>query len=535
MSSDQHRRENRPGAGTGASAAVTVDAASRNPVEAVSRLVTRLLEWAAQNPAAAHLWRANDRFNNRLGNQFAGGITYFSVLASVPVLMFAFSGLGLLLTVLRPSLMGEVRNIVTTNLYPGPIQDAVLQYLEQYLYHWQTVGVIAIVVALWAGAGWMGNVKSAIRAMWRPEFDMSEDKHFFFVEVALNALLLLGLIVVVGVLLVANTLFTGWGTELLSVAHLDGLGLSQPLIRVISVGATLVGSWMLFVVLFRTLPQTHSSWRSVLRGSAVAAVIFWGLQTGATQLAGLFARNKSAALWGATLIVGLLFLNIFARLILYVAAWIATANQPSVARRWSDFDQLLRERDDTIAVPGHWAAADRDHAEKLAEQRGEYIDQARASRRAAARAVDVVVGSVMSGLGGPPTDVAGAGPLLVPRGGWLPPGQREAVGARTAAPAAEAGGLLPSGFGASESRGDAGAEQISTTSEILTEPTGPRMLAVSTPVVTTAHRTTARRSWGQTFSWLTGLLTGAGLGAALVRRHIGHRRTSHRRSGKRPQ
>uniref|UniRef100_A0A2C7ASE7 Inner membrane protein yhjD n=1 Tax=Propionibacterium freudenreichii TaxID=1744 RepID=A0A2C7ASE7_9ACTN len=326
--------------------------------------------------------------------------------------MFAFSGLGLTLTVIRPALLDDVKGIVVANLYPGPMRDTVLQYLEQYLYHWQTVGLIAIVVALWAGAGWMGNVKSAIRAMWRPEFDMTEDKHFFFVEVAVNALLLLGLIVLVGVLLAANTVFTGWGSELLGLAHLGELRISAGLLRLISLSASLLGGWALFICMFRVLPQTHSSWRSVLRGSAVAAVLFWVMQAVATQLAGVFARNRSAALWGATLIVGLLFLNLFARLLLYVAAWIATANQPAVARRWSDFDQLLRERDDTIAVPDHWAAADQDHAERSAEE----TDEATASRRAAARAVDVVVGSVMSGLGGPPTDVAGAAPLLSPGG-----------------------------------------------------------------------------------------------------------------------
>lgn len=124
-----------------------------NLATAVSRRVTKVLQWAAHTPWAAHLWRANDRYNNRLGNQFAGGITYFSVLASVPVLMFAFSGLGLTLTVIRPALLDDVKGIVVANLYPGPMRDTVLQYLEQYLYHWQTVGLIAIVVALWAGAG----------------------------------------------------------------------------------------------------------------------------------------------------------------------------------------------------------------------------------------------------------------------------------------------------------------------------------------------------------------------------------------------
>lgn len=438
-----------------------------NLATAISERVTRFLRWAAGNPRAAHLWRANDRYNNRLGNQFAGGITYFSVLASVPLLMFAFSGLGLTLTVIRPALLDEVKTIVVTNVYPGPIRDTVLQYLEQYLYHWQTVGLVAIVVAIWAGAGWMGNVKSAVRAMWRPEFDMTEDKHFFFVEVALNALLLIGLIVLIAVILVANTLFTGWGGELLGLTRISGFAISAGLLKVLSVSVSLVGGWLLFICLFRILPQTHSSWQSVLRGSAVAAVLFWIMQAVATQLAGVFARNRSAALWGATLVVGLLFLNLFARLVLYVAAWIATANQPAVARRWSDFDQLLRHRDDTIAVSGHWAAADRDHQARSSDN----DDQAAASRRAAARAVDVVVGSVMSGLGGPPTDVAGTAPLLTPGGSRREP--------------------LPP----------------------VTEPTVAKDAVLLSAGRASRSRQAGRNGWG---GWLSGLLTGIGAGAALI-------------------
>ena len=42
-------------------------------------------------PWVAHLLRAVERFNNRLGTQFAAAITYFSVLALVPIMLFAFS------------------------------------------------------------------------------------------------------------------------------------------------------------------------------------------------------------------------------------------------------------------------------------------------------------------------------------------------------------------------------------------------------------------------------------------------------------
>ena len=40
-------------------------------------------------PAVAHVLRMNTRYATRLGNQFAGAITYFSLLAMVPIIMFA--------------------------------------------------------------------------------------------------------------------------------------------------------------------------------------------------------------------------------------------------------------------------------------------------------------------------------------------------------------------------------------------------------------------------------------------------------------
>ena len=377
--------------------------ARNEPRGAIGR-INRVLSWASRNPVAAHLWRTNDRFNNRLGNQFAGGITYFSVLAVVPVLMFAFSALGFVLTRIRPAWLAQVKSVITRNVYAGPLRDTILTYVDQYLYNWQAVGLVALVVALWAGGGWVGNIKSAIRAMWRPEFDMNENKHFFFVEVLINMGQLIGFIVLILLAFAANTVFITWGEDLVRLLPFDALGLSNWLVRLVSASVSLASGWLLFYAFFTVLPADNKApRRSVRRGSLMAAVMFWILQAGAGTLARMFARNRSAALWGASFVVALLFLNLFARLILYVACWIATANQPAVARRWSDFDQPLRHRDDAVTVPGHWDAADEDHARRMAE---EGADPDVAARRTTAQALDTVMGSLMSGLGGPPADAS---------------------------------------------------------------------------------------------------------------------------------
>lgn len=56
----------------------------------------------ADKPWIKHLLRASQRFSGRLGSQFGAAITYFSVLAVFPILLFAFSLVGLVLTVVYP-------------------------------------------------------------------------------------------------------------------------------------------------------------------------------------------------------------------------------------------------------------------------------------------------------------------------------------------------------------------------------------------------------------------------------------------------
>lgn len=49
--------------------------------------VTTTAEKVQRQPVIAHLIRATERFNDRLGNQFGAAITYFSFLSMIPILM----------------------------------------------------------------------------------------------------------------------------------------------------------------------------------------------------------------------------------------------------------------------------------------------------------------------------------------------------------------------------------------------------------------------------------------------------------------
>jgi len=55
---------------------------------------------------------------------------------------------------------------------------------------------------------------------------------------------------------------------------------------------------------------------------------------------GKFSGNPAAAVFGPVIVL-MLFFNLFARLNLYVAAWIATSVQPAVADQIQEFDRPL--------------------------------------------------------------------------------------------------------------------------------------------------------------------------------------------------
>ncbi|MEL4359370.1 MULTISPECIES: YhjD/YihY/BrkB family envelope integrity protein [unclassified Luteococcus] len=316
-----------------------------------------LWRWLKRTAWSAHLIRANDRFQNRMGNQLAGGITYFSVLTLVPALMFAFSFLGWILTVVRRSWLDQLsqRAIQEVGAVAGGPQA--IHLIMQALNNWRTVLLLGIASAAYSGSGWMGNLRGAVRAQWRPEFDMSPPGRNWLAERFVNLLYFLALI---GALAVSFTIVTLAGNFADQVLVWLDIEQSAGISRTLKFGAMLltVGlSSLLFWFLFHVLPQYQAPLKDLLKGSFGAGVAMTMLLYGTTQLISWFSRSLSTVVFGNIIIV-MLFFNAFARLILFAAAWIATSYQPAIPRKYSEVDLPLRRRSDVMTVPGHWEAAE---------------------------------------------------------------------------------------------------------------------------------------------------------------------------------
>lgn len=289
--------------------------ASRNTVAEVGHN-------AVNRPGPAHLMRAVQRFGQRLGNQFGAAITYFLVLAVMPIAMVSLASIGFVLDVARPELLPEVTEQIEAFTAGN---ESLTKTLEGYLLDWQAVGIIGILTGLYTGQGFIGNLGAAVRAQLHDDFDDAVPEKSFVAKVLGNVVTLIGLII--GLLLAVALTVVGTGLRSM-IADLLGLsGFAASLLFIVPVILTFGAAWMIFWFLFTMLPERPVDKQAKNRGSLIGATAFLILINFSTVLVNLFSGNKAAGVFGSIIAI-MLTLNVFARIILFIAAWIGTAKPP---------------------------------------------------------------------------------------------------------------------------------------------------------------------------------------------------------------
>lgn len=284
-----------------------------------------------ERPMIAHLLRAFKRFGTRLGNQFGAAITYFSVLAIVPIVMFAFSVLGFFLIVVDPGLMDQLMDQIrsATAGMDHDTQQKLVDMIGDSMRHWAAIGIVGLLSAMYSGAGWMGNLKNAVRAQWRPNFDLSATKQNFFIKTVTNFAILIGFLIMVVVTFALASIATALADNIVGWMGLEHLVWLTPVLRILPILVSIATGWLLFMYLYLVLPETKESGWAVRRGALIGAIGLAVLQYLTSFLMAKFSSNPAAAVFGPVIVL-MLFFNVFARLILFVAAWIGTAEHDVV-------------------------------------------------------------------------------------------------------------------------------------------------------------------------------------------------------------
>ncbi len=289
-------------------------------ISGFSRLVEHVKAW----PSVAHLLRATERFNDRLGSQFGAAITYFSFLSLIPILMVSFAAVGFVLAS-NPDLLAELINKIVNSISDPTLASTLKNTVNTAIQQRTTVGLTGLALALYSGISWMGNLREAIRAQSRDVWERNpQDREKIYFRYTRDFISLTGLVVALIVTLSLTSIAGSAQAAIVRALGLDGIEWLRPAMTLIALSISIFANYLLFLWIFWMLPRHKPKKKALLRGTLIAAIGFEVIKFVMTMTLPQVARSPSGAAFGS--VIGLMaFFYFFARLTLFCAAWIATA------------------------------------------------------------------------------------------------------------------------------------------------------------------------------------------------------------------
>ncbi|WP_406146470.1 YihY/virulence factor BrkB family protein [Streptomyces sp. NBC_01012] len=274
----------------------------------IGPLVARLME--------THAWRSYETLDRVHWSRLAAAITFLSFLALFPLLAL---GAAIGAALLSPRQLDKIEDKLAEQV-PG-ISDQL--GIDNLVAHAGTVGLVAGVLLLFTGTGWVSSMRDCLRAVWEKD-DVDEGNPI--VRKLKDAGLLLGLggavLVALAVSTVASTAI-GWTVDRLGIA--EG-GAGAVLLQVAAVVVAVFADFLILLYLLTLLPGVEPPRRRLIVAGLVGAVGFELLKL----LLGSYMREvASKSMYGAfgVPIALLLWINFSAKLLLLCAAWTATPSK----------------------------------------------------------------------------------------------------------------------------------------------------------------------------------------------------------------
>ncbi|WP_426706030.1 inner membrane protein YhjD [Corynebacterium auriscanis] len=268
-----------------------------------------------------HIMRMQERYSERGGNQFAAGITYFSVLSLFPLLMLTFSITAMVLAGNQELLNKVIDKVAQSG--GDKMSETLTTIIHQAVEQRASVFSIGLLLALWTGLGWMAHLRMGASEMWKvsgtpKNFIMGKVKDFIGLIV-----LLIALIVAFAVTAIGNS---GLTMRLLEMLHLSDIPGIRILTFLVALVVALIANYIVFVWLIAYLPRTKTDRPSVFRAAIIGAVAFEVFKQFATMFFSNALSNPAGAAFGP--IIGVMVLMYFVwRIVLYCSAWAATTDR----------------------------------------------------------------------------------------------------------------------------------------------------------------------------------------------------------------
>ncbi|WP_188191081.1 YihY/virulence factor BrkB family protein [Nonomuraea sp. SYSU D8015] len=272
-------------------------------------------DWRVRRLSFDHLIRAVQRYQVQEGDRLAGAVTYFAFLSFFPLVALSYAVLGFV--------------VATSDTTREALEAAILERLpaiagqlnlEAIAKAKEAAGIIGLFGLLYAGLGALDALRGALR-----EISMTTAPPLNFFVGKLRDLASLALL---GVTMISSVLVAGFATtatdKVLDFLFGSESALANAGLRLAGVAASLGADWLLFLILLGWVARPTQPFRVIAKGALLGAIGFGLLKQLATLL---LAQTLGNPVYGAfAVIVGLLvWMNFSARLVLYVAAWTATA------------------------------------------------------------------------------------------------------------------------------------------------------------------------------------------------------------------
>ena len=265
-----------------------------------------------------HIMRMNERYGEQGGNQFAAGITYFSVLSIFPLTMLVLATVAIILAN-NQDLLDKVMDQVTS-MGSGEMGDTLGTIVEGAIDQRKSVFSIGLLLALWSGLSWMNHLRIGASEMWK--VDNSPEN---FIKGKLSDLLgLLGLIMALVVAFAVTTIGNSGLTEkLLGLVGLDEVPGIRFITFLVALVVALLANLLVFFWLMVYLPRAKVPRKSAFKAAVIGAVAFEIFKQFATMFFSNALSNPAGAAFGPIIGVMVLFYFIW-RITLYCSAWAAT-------------------------------------------------------------------------------------------------------------------------------------------------------------------------------------------------------------------
>lgn len=294
-------------------------------IDKVAHRSGRLIDKICAYPVVAHMIRAAERFSDRMGSQFGAAITYFSFLSLIPILMVSFAGVGFFLAS-NPDILTDLINKIADSISEQTLATTLKNTVRTAVQQRTTVGITGLLVALYSGLNWMGNLREAIRAQLRDEWERNpQEQEKFYLKYLRDLISLIGLVVALIVTLSLTSIFAGAQDQIIRALGLDNVTWLRPVMVVTGMTLSMLANFLLFLWIFWVIPRHKPRNKAIFRGALMAAFGFEIIKIIMTMTLPQLAKSPSGAAFGS--VIGLMaFFYFFARLTLFCAAWIGTAD-----------------------------------------------------------------------------------------------------------------------------------------------------------------------------------------------------------------